>query len=60
MERAGHVQPGDIVLLKTCWDLARDCTTREYWSEAPYLNREAAAWLADLPVKAVGFDSRTM
>jgi arylformamidase len=55
-ERAGHVRAGDILLLKTGWDLARDCTTREYWLEAPYLNREAAAWLADLPVKAVGFD----
>jgi arylformamidase len=55
-ERAGHVQAGDILLLKTGWDLARDCSTREYWSEAPYLNREAAAWVAALPVKAVGFD----
>ena len=55
-ERAAHVRPGDILLLKTCWELSRDCTTREYWTEAPYLNREAAAWLATLPVKAVGFD----
>ncbi len=55
-KRAGHVRPGDILLLKSCWDLSRDCTTREYWTEAPYLNREAAAWLAALPVKAVGFD----
>jgi arylformamidase len=55
-ERAAHVCPGDIVLLKTGWDLVRECTTREYWLDAPYLNREAAAWLADLPIKAVGFD----
>ena len=54
--RAGHVLPGDIVLLKTCWDLAMDCTTRGYWSDAPYLNRQAAAWLSMLPIKAVGFD----
>jgi arylformamidase len=55
-ERAGHVLPGDIVLLKTSWDLAMDCTTRGYWSDAPYLNRQAAAWLSALPIKAVGFD----
>ncbi len=55
-ERAGHVRPGDIVLLKTCWDLARDCTSREYWMDAPYLSREASEWLAALPIKAVGFD----
>jgi arylformamidase len=55
-ERAGHVHPGDIVLLKTGWDLAVDCTTRGYWSDAPYLNRDASAWLSNLPIKAVGFD----
>lgn len=54
--RAGHTRDGDILLLKTTWDAQRNCTSREYWQEAPYLNRDAAAWLADLPIKAVGFD----
>lgn len=54
--RADHLRQGDILLLKTCWDLERDCTSREYWSEAPYLNAEAAAWLSSLPLRAVGFD----
>ena len=55
-ERAGHVRHGDIVLLKTAWDTKRDCTTRDYWLEAPFVNREAASWLSELSIKAVGFD----
>jgi arylformamidase len=46
----------DILLLKTCWDRLRDCTTREYWHEAPYINELGAAWLAKQNIKAVGFD----
>jgi arylformamidase len=55
-ERGGHLLPGDIVLLKTGWDLARSCRSREYWSEAPYVSREGAQWLSEQPIKAVGFD----
>ncbi len=55
-KRTSHLMPNDILILKSCWDLKVDCSTREYWSEAPYLNREAAAWLSKLPVKAIGFD----
>jgi arylformamidase len=55
-ERGGHILPNDIVLLKTGWDLARPTTSREYWTDAPYLSREAAAWLSERPIKAVGFD----
>lgn len=53
---AGHILPGDIVLLRTAWDLKRDWRTREYWTEAPYVEEEAAAWLAEQEIKAVGFD----
>ena len=55
-KRAQHIEPGDIVLLKTCWDLLRDYSTREYWLDAPFLNREAADWLSKLQIPAVGFD----
>lgn len=55
-QRASHVRPGDIVLLKTCWDLARDYTSKQYWLEAPYLHRSAVQWLTELSIKAVGFD----
>lgn len=57
LQRAGsHILPGDIVLLKTEWDLKRDWRTKEYWTEAPYVEEEAAAWLAEQEIKAVGFD----
>lgn len=56
IERGRHVRNGDIVLLKTGWDHLQDCTTREYWTRSPYLNRAAATWLAEQPLKAVGFD----
>jgi kynurenine formamidase len=56
ISRATHILPGDIVLLKTGWDLARSAATREYWTEAPYLSSEAARWLSEQPLKAVGFD----
>lgn len=55
-DRAGHVRDGDIVLLKTAWDTQRDCTCREFWLDAPYVAEDAAAWLAGLSIKAVGFD----
>lgn len=55
-ERAQHVKDGDIVLLKTCWDTMRDYTTEPYWHDAPFLSSDAARWLSDQPIKAVGFD----
>jgi kynurenine formamidase len=55
-ERSAHLQEGDILVLKTCWDQQRDSTSKEFWLEAPYLQEKAAAWLAEQPVKAVGFD----
>jgi arylformamidase len=57
VKRAGpHLKQGDIVLLKTSWDLQRDWKTREFWTEAPYVEEKAAAWLAEQNIKAVGFD----
>jgi kynurenine formamidase len=54
--RSGHLQEGDILVLKTCWDMQRAWTSKEFWLEAPHLSSGAAAWLAEQPVKAVGFD----
>ncbi|MCC6178052.1 MAG: cyclase family protein [Chloroflexi bacterium] len=53
---ATHVQPGDIVLLRTDWDCKTDIASREFWTRAPYTTREAAEWLAARGVKAVGYD----
>jgi len=55
-ERCPALEAGDMVVLKTGWDLKRDYTSREYWLEAPYVEAEAAAWLAGQPIKAVAFD----
>jgi len=50
------LKPGDILILKTGWDSNRDYTSRNYWSEAPYISRSGAEWLAQQKIKAVGFD----
>lgn len=51
-----HLKPGDIALLKTGWNLQRDYRSREFWTEAPYVEEKAAQWLARRELKAVGFD----
>ena len=53
---AKNIVPGDIAVLKTAWDLKYSWKEREYWTEAPYLEKSAAAWLADQALHAVGFD----
>ncbi len=54
--RSGHLREGDILVLKSCWDQQRDSTSKGYWLEAPHLREEAAAWLAEQPIKAVAYD----
>lgn len=54
--RAAHLRPGDIALFKTAWSARRDITTPEFWTEAPYMTRDAAEWLLAREVRAVGFD----
>ena len=53
---ADHVQPGDIVVLKSCWEQHRSPSTAEFWTEAPYMSREAAEWLLERRPRAVAFD----
>ena len=52
----GHIVAGDIVILKTDWDQKRNWKSKEFWMEAPYVEEEAASWLANQEIKAVGFD----
>ncbi|RUT34546.1 cyclase family protein [Arsenicitalea aurantiaca] len=47
---------GEILLLSSGWDRQRDYTTREFWTDAPYLNREAAEWLKAQEPSAIAFD----
>lgn len=51
-----HVDIGEIVLIRTAWDRQRDHHTREFWTDAPWMTREACEWLCARAPKAVGFD----
>ena len=53
---AAKVKPGDIAVIKTCWDRVCSYRTPAFWTEAPYFSAEAARWLLDREVKAVAFD----
>lgn len=52
----GHVESGEIVLIRTGWDRKRDHHTPEFWTESPWMTREACEWLRGRAPKAVGFD----
>lgn len=55
-ERAAHVRPGDIVLLRTDWDTRCSWETEAFWTTAPYLGASGAEWLVARQAKAVGYD----
>lgn len=38
-------EEGDIFLLSARWDTRRDYRTPSFWTEAPWLTREAAEWI---------------
>jgi kynurenine formamidase len=56
--RGGHVERGDIVLLRTDWPLKCPVESERFWREAPFTGRSACEWLVKLGVKAVGYDYR--
>jgi len=47
---------GEILLLATHWADRRDYRDRTFWTQAPWLTREAALWLAARKPSAVAFD----
>ena len=47
---------GEILLLSAGWDRKRDYRTAPFWTEAPWLTREAAEWLHARKPTAVAFD----
>lgn len=55
-DAAPAIEPGDIVLMKTCWDMQASIETPEFWRSAPFMSREASEWLLSTGAKAVGFD----
>ncbi|MFY8113796.1 MAG: cyclase family protein [Rhabdaerophilum sp.] len=57
LEKADPGGPeGDILLLSAGWDRHRSYQTREFWLDAPWLNRAAAEWLAARKPRALAFD----
>jgi arylformamidase len=53
---APEIRPGDIVLVRTDWTEKHWGNFPTYYMESPYCAPEAAQWLIDRGVKAVGFD----
>jgi arylformamidase len=51
-----RIRGDDILLLRTGWTDRTWGKFPEYFTESPYLDVEAARWLADRPIKALGFD----
>jgi arylformamidase len=47
---------GEILLLSVGWDRQRDYRVPAFWTEAPWLTREAADWLRARNPTAVAFD----
>lgn len=47
---------GEILLLAVHWSDRRDYNSREFWTEAPWLSRASAEWLAARKPTAVAFD----
>jgi kynurenine formamidase len=54
--RGGHIQAGDIVLLRTDWPRKCPVDTERFWREAPFTGRSACEWLVQRRAKAVGYD----
>ncbi len=52
----GHLETGDIAVLKTCWEDVHSPLTPEYWTESPYLSAAACRWLLAREIKALAVD----
>jgi arylformamidase len=53
---AGGRELDELLLVSTGWDTRRSIDEPTYWSDAPWLDRGAATWLAAQGPRAVGFD----
>lgn len=52
----GHVRAGDIVIVKMAWDGRYSLDQKEFWTQSPYLTRDACEWLAAQEPVLVGYD----
>lgn len=59
-ERLAKADPGgaagEILLLSSGWDTKRDWSSREFWLDAPWIDRSGAEWLAARQPTAIAFD----
>jgi arylformamidase len=53
---AGHVQAGDIVLLRTDWPRRMGVDKEQFWKDGPWTGPSACEWLVARGAKAVGYD----
>jgi len=52
----GHVQPGDIAIIRTGWTERGPWGTERLWREMIYLAEDAGEWLDEKQVKAIAVD----
>lgn len=57
LEASGtEVRPGDIVLLRSGWDLVESFDKPEFWTRSPWIDEGACRWLMARWIKAIAFD----
>jgi len=56
IKNGDQIIAGGILVLKTGWDLKQSWKDAAYWTQAPYLDAAAAAWISEQNINAVGFD----
>ncbi len=54
--RFTHVRAHDKILFKTGWAEQRSFRSKEFWTESPYLTRDAALYLRDRAVTTIAYD----
>ncbi len=55
-ERAGHLQPGDMALMRSSLELRYSWESPDFWNNAPCFGRSACEWVLERGIKVVGFD----
>ncbi len=53
---AAHVVEGDIVVMRSTWERTFSPRKPDFWTQAPFMTREAAEWLLQRGPRAVAFD----
>lgn len=51
-----NLAPGSRVLMRSCWTAQRSCETPEFWTDAPFMSKQACLWLLERDIITIGFD----